>query len=294
MSDLRPTERLATTRAAWSMTKRAIISVAVACLALGAGRARAVDDVVVADVAAAQAVPGNGNFVFNNNQNNQTPVDQWLFSRDQTDNKRSTWASLHARQLAELTRCCTLSEVQTKKLALAMTCDVERFFAEVDQMRERFPKADQKNMQEVQAAMSPMQMKAQTGDLCGPDSFFEKMLPSVLDGEQLTTYRAMLSERQRQRYLTAVDIGLLDVEDRLALDSRQHDAIRRLLVEQPLPRSVPTGWYMTYLTMYRLSQLPEGQLKPLFEESHWNRFNQDRMRFSGYGQYLKQIGVLGD
>jgi hypothetical protein len=57
---------------------------------------------------------------------------------------------------------------------------------------------------------------------------------------------------------------------------------------------VPTGWYMTYLTMYRLSQLPQDQLKPLFDERHWERFNQDRMRFASYGQYLKQIGVLGD
>jgi hypothetical protein len=266
--------------------------VALACLVLAAGQAHAVDDVVVADAAAQPAAGGQNVGVWMNNQNNLSVVDQWLFQRDQTTVKRLAWESTLARQLAELNHCCDLSEVQTQKMAMAMRCDVEHFFAHVDELRERFPKADQANMQEAQSAMFPLQMKAQTGDLCGSESFFEKMLPRVLDDKQLVKYREIVDQRRRQRYLAAIDAGLLDVEDRVSLTSRQHDAIQRLLAEQSLPRAVPTGWYMTTLIMYRLSQLPQDQLKPLFNESHWDAFNQDRMRFQGYGQYLQQIGVL--
>ena len=170
--------------------------VAVACLSLGAGRAHAVDDVVVADVVAQPA--GGQNFVWNNNQN-LAVVDQWLFQRSQADEKRASWNATLARQLAELKQCCNLGDVPTKKLALAMQCDVEQFFITVDQMRERFPKADQKNMQEVQHELSPLQLKSQSGDFCGPDSFFEKMLPRVLDHEQLVKYRAVVDQRRRQR-----------------------------------------------------------------------------------------------
>jgi hypothetical protein len=265
-----------------------------ACLALAPSLARAVDDVVVADLVAAQAAAPNGVFINNNNNNNLTVVDQWLFPNNQAAGKRTSWATTLGRQLAELKRCGDLSDAQSKKMALAMQCDVERFFAQVDQLRERFPKADQANMQEVQQEMFPLQLKSQTGDLCGSDSFFEKMLPRVLDEKQLIKYREVLAERRQHRYLAAIDAGLLDVEDRVALNSQQHDAIQRLLAERPVPRTIPTGWYMTTLIMYRLSQLPPGQLRPLFDESHWNAFNQDRMRYNGYGQYLKQIGVLAD
>jgi hypothetical protein len=266
-------------------------TVALACLALGPGPAHGVDDVVVAD-AAAQPAAGVHNAVWNVNQNNLTVVDQWLFQRDQTAEKRAGWESTLARQLAELNHCCDLSDVQTQKMAMAMRCDVEHFFANVDELRERFPKVDQAAMQEAQSAMFPLQMKAQTGDLCGSESFFEKMLPRVLDDKQLVKYREIVDQRRRGRYLAAIDAGLLDVEDRVSLNSRQHDTIQRLLAEQPLPRAVPTGWYMTTLIMYRLSQLPQDKLKPLFNERHWDAFNQDRMRFQGYGQYLQQIGVL--
>ncbi|HEX4146597.1 MAG TPA: hypothetical protein VHY91_24055 [Pirellulales bacterium] len=269
---------------------------ALACLTLAAGPARAVDDVVVADVVAAQGAPNGRNVgVFmNNNQNNLSVVDQWLFQRSQGDQKRMSWNATLARQLAELKQCGNLSDVQAQKMALAMQCDVEQFFSTVEQMRDRFPKADQGNNQEVQREMFPLQLKSQSGALCGPDSFYEKMLPRVLDAEQLAKYQAIVEQRRRERYRTAVDLGLLEIEDRLALNSHQHDALRQLLIELPMPHTVPTGWYMSTLIMYRLSQVPESQLKPLFDEKHWQAFNQDRMRYQGYRDYLRQMGALSD
>jgi hypothetical protein len=269
--------------------RRVLLWWAVACLVLGAERARGADDVVVRDVAAAQPLAPNVAV----KAEPLSVVDQWLFPEDQTAAKRATWEPQLAGQLAELRRCCNLSDAQAKKMALAMQRDVEQFFATVEQLRERFPDTDKADIEEVTREMYPLQMRANTGELCGPDSFFEKTLPRVLDDEQLSTYRAIVNERLRGRYLAAIDASLLDVDESISLDSRQHDTLRRLLAEQSLPRTVPTGRNRIRLIMYRISQLPDDHLKPLFDERHWKAFNEDRIRFEDYRDYLKQIGVLG-
>jgi hypothetical protein len=263
-------------------------AIAVACLVLGAERARGADDVVTADVAAAQPLAPN----VAAKAKPREVGNAWLFSPVQTAAMRATWEPQLARQLAELRRCCNLSDTQAKKMALAMQRDVDQFFENVDRLRERFPDVDHADVEEVNREMYPLQMRANTGELCGPDSFFEKTLPRVLDDEQLATYRAIVNERLRLRYLTAIDTGLLYVEERIFLDSRQHDTLRRLLAEQSLPRTVPSGRDRLTLIMYRISQLPEDQLKPLFDERHWKAFNDARMGFETNRDYLKQIGVL--
>ena len=160
-----------------------------------------------------------------------------------------------------------------------MQSDVERFFADVDQLCAWYPTISQAQYQAVQHELTPLQFKSQSGDLCGRGSFFEKMLPRVLDGEQLAKYQTLSDQRRRQRYLVSVEASLVDLDDRIGLNSKQHDAIRRLLIEQPVPRSVEMGGQMgqlDLLIMYRLAKLSADKLEPLFDERQWKAFDQDR------------------
>ena len=310
------------------------LAVAAAWLLIAAGRAGADDDVVVADEVAVQPANGPGRFVIdangvvfvgnvnvngvvfapnanggavvvnglNNNVNRPGAIDQWFFPRAQAGERRKAVELPLALQLAELRRCSNLSDVQANKLAVAMQHDVSRFFDEIEGLRERFPLPGVVYPNSVRLELTPMILKSRTGELCGPDSFFQKTLPRVLADEQLDQYRSVIDERQRRRYLTAIDIALQDLEHSCPFDSRQYETIRRLLAEQPPPAVLPGTQTavlpgtetIVILVMYRLSQIPADKLEPLFDERQWDRFDPVRLRWQVERQRLIQLGLFED
>jgi hypothetical protein len=225
------------------------------------------------------------------NINNQ--VDSWFFPRNQAEARRAALESPLALRLAELRRCCNLSDAQTKKMALAVQYDLSRFFDAIDELRRRYIELGVFH-QEIQQELIPLRAKYQTCEVCGRDSFFEKTLTRLLDDEQLSRYRAVVDDRLRRRYSTIIDLVLQEFEQRCPLDSRQHETIRRLLAEGPLPSAMPDSRNMVTLVQYRLSQIPPDQLQPLFGEDRWIVFNYDCQRFAKNRDRLRQIGMLDE
>jgi hypothetical protein len=224
----------------------------------------------------------------------KTPVDQWLFQRSQAAGIRTNMEAAATRQLDELKRRCNLSDAQTKRLALAVERDVNQFLEDVERLRAGFPDSRALISEEMENEVMRLHAKfrAGGGSLCGPGSFFDKMLPRVLDDEQLASYRVIVDARLRERYLTAVDVALQDLEDRVPLDSRQHAAIRRSLVERSLPHASRKWKDLTPLVMFRLAQISADQLQPLFDDRHWTAFDRYRLPGRSYRDSLQLIGLL--
>ncbi|HTU24925.1 MAG TPA: hypothetical protein VMF30_05985 [Pirellulales bacterium] len=288
------------------------LALAASCLLLAARAAHGADDVVVPDganpliddganggngqrVVVAGGAGIAGNVVINNGNPvaNQPIIDQWFFPRGHAAAKRGTMETTLSMQLAELDRCCHLSDVQSKKLSLAMDHDVTQFFDDVEELRKKYPMAAMNDQARLRRELFPLLLKSQTGEVCGPGSFYEKALERLLDDEQKTNYRNALAERRRRRYVTGVEIALRDFEERNPFDARQHEAVRQLLVALPVPRALPGNSNPPLLlAMYRFSQLPSEQLEPLFSASDWPAINQARLRYAVYRENLQLSGLL--
>jgi hypothetical protein len=262
-------------------------------------RAWALDDVVVDRVDALPPPAENENLGRRRGAKYEypTPVDQWLFESDQADDIRANMEAAAVRQLGELKRGCLLSDAQVQRLSLAVQSDVNQFFDSVEHLREQFPQPqpDRNSItEEMQQDVMRLHMKFRAGGsgLCGPDSFLEKMLPRVLDDQQLASYRLDIDRRLRERYLSAVEVALQDLENRVPLDSRQHETIRRSLVDRSLPHVTRKWKDLTPLVMFRLAQIPADQLQPLFDDRHWTVFDRYRLPGGSYRNTLQLVGLL--
>jgi hypothetical protein len=77
------------------------------------------------------------------------------------------------------------------------------------------------------------------------------------------------------------------------LRAAQRGELIALLLQVTKPSHKATQ-YTYYAVQYRLSQLPEDKLKPLFDEAQWKGVSAQFNQFKGMRQWLKQSGQLDE
>lgn len=254
----------------------------------GVGASAAPDDRIEASNAQAAAGAVNGNF-------NIAPenFDRWVFQGSRNiDGAREQLRSHVLLQLDELTRKCGLTESQREKLLLAARADEKRFFDAVEIVRKKFLEVrhDQNAFNAIWQDIQPLQQRQSVG-LFGASSFFGKTLRKTLNAEQVTQYGVIDEERRQFRWRAAVDVSLLTLEDAVPLQHAQRERVIELLLERTQPPRA-FGQYDHYVVRLRLSQLPERELRPLFDERQWKLLQAQFGQVRGMEQFLVQNGVL--
>jgi hypothetical protein len=275
---------------------RLVLAAGLLCALLpGPRRAWAGDDVVTDRGGVPRQTPELVNRVAVPLANNNQPslVDQWLFPRVQTPVVRARFQPSLGLQLAELKRCCGLNDNQEKKLSLAMTGDVTQFFDDVDRQREKFSNIQNNGQLAFANAgigggngqdnplneLSKLQAKYSSLSLCGAGSFFEKVLLQTLDAEQMAKYRKVVEERQRFRYRTAVAVTLLELEEAVPLEQKQHELLRQYLNDEAPSAKTNSYSDLCLFARHRFTLLTKAKATAAFDERQWNALVPIRQHF---------------
>ena len=223
----------------------------------------------------------------------ESNFDQWIFQG--SGNAAAGRAGIHSHlklKLDELVRVCELTEAQQKKLMLAASGDMKRFFDDVEVLRKKFlaVKNDQNAFQNIWQEISPLQIRQSAG-LFGETSLYAKTLRRTLTDEQQVRYRIVVEERNRFRYRAAIDVSLVTLGNSAGLRPEQHEALLKLLIEETRPPNL-FGQNDNYAVMYRLAMLPAQKVRPLVDERQWKLLQQQLNQARGLEAHLAQNGVI--
>ncbi len=220
--------------------------------------------------------------------------DQWVFQG--TGNAVSARAQIDARfrlQLELLARSYELSDAQKAKLRLAASGDTQRFFDEVEVVREKFLQSqkDQNELGRIWQEIQPLQTKM-AGGLFGEDSLYARILPRTLEGDQVARHQATLEERRQFRYRAAVEAAIALLDDAVSFEDQQRTALIQMLIDKTKPPA-NFGQFDYYFVMYRLSTLPAQDVKALVNERQWRALKPQLDQGRSMRATLVQNGAIG-
>jgi hypothetical protein len=211
-----------------------------------------------------------------------TNFDQWIFGGDMNPGQsRNKLEAMLKSQIEQLAADYGLTEAQRKKLELAGHGDTKRFFDRVQATRRAFDavRTDrQKYVDFHRDQVQPLQRAYQTG-LFGDGSFFAKSLVKTLDASHAAHYQAAARERNNYRFKASLHLALASIDGNVGLTADQRKRLWKLIEEEVRPPK-KFGELDYYVVAIQLAQLPEGKLKPIFNEGQWrllgNQFDMAR------------------
>ncbi len=221
--------------------------------------------------------------------------DQWMFGVNgvgSADSARRALDSQIALWMSAIDSLCQLSDAQKFKLQLAAKGDVKHFMDEVNVVRARFMlvRRDQNKINEIYQDIQPLALRFQRG-IFGDEALLQKVLANTLDDEQLEKWLESERRRREFRYRARVDHLVLALGESLALSSKQMEDVSELILQRTKPAE-QAGQYESYIMMYRLQQMPQEELKPLFDEAQWKALQQQMQQAKSIEPFLREQGLL--
>jgi hypothetical protein len=185
-----------------------------------------------------------------------------------------------------------LTENQRRKLDLAGEIDRLRFLDQVKavshHLRARIvlTEDDQKVVRQLQAKS--------TNGILGPESFFSKSTPVILDHNQL----ALLNERKHSTYSGLIRDALRNFEARLTLSEQQRESLTQIMLDEiPYDPTSENGELLVgrserIMMMYRLSCYADKKIESLFDPIQWEKVRPMLEECYHYQEYLVDRGLL--
>lgn len=183
-----------------------------------------------------------------------------------------------------------LQPVQRRKLELAGRGDIVRFFESVERLLSQLPRGQvrQAEWQEVWQELSPVRQQFALG-LHERGSLFHKTVQTTLTAEQLEALDRMEEARAKRHYEAQIAAALVMLETRIPLTHVQRTRMTELLLTQTSPpRMTGHSSYQFYFVYYRMSQLPEPELKALFDDLEWRVVRRMLDQFGGMHPMFQQ------
>jgi hypothetical protein len=256
-----------------------------------AGRAaRAQDDVVVDENEEVQV----NNVVFHNMAGAEQ-VDQVLYGRFGMSGAgvaRNKLDSALALRIDDVDRICGVNEAQKKKLHLAGSGDIKRFFDRVEETKRRISSAKDNQFNNVWQEIQPLQTELNSG-LFGDDSFFGKTVKRTLNEEQAARYDNVLRERNLVRYRAMVGWCVVQMDRNVGLSDDQRKRLVELLVKSTRPPK-RFGQDDYWVMLYQASKLPESEIKSIVDDVQWRILERQLRQGKAMEQWLKTSGIIDD
>lgn len=228
-------------------------------------------------------------------QINEQTIMSWIFNnRQSTDKVREELEEIIQTRIDLIVAACDLSPEQRAKLELAGAGDIHRFFNEYAALRRtiRMGNVSIEEYQEINQKVQPVRQKYSAG-LHSRESLFAKAVPYVLDARQQSQYAEFERARRKRQYESMVRGTVALIENEIPLSNDQREKFLKLILAEEAPLRVDVvSYYYVYLVLYRISKIPEEQLKPIFLENEWKVMKPLINRGQAYRQVLIREGLL--
>jgi hypothetical protein len=207
-------------------------------------------------------------------------------------------------RLAHIDSVCRLADAQRRKLRLAMESDIRRLAEEIDGERLKYQgvevnfndQAGQRKWQQFQQDVQRCRQRLQS--LFDAESLFAKVLPTTLDAEQYARLTAEAASRRSYRWKGLVAAAMLKFDDLLGLDQRQHEEMKKLLLERepalridrPANRQDLHAEQM--LVSMVLAEIDAKRLQGIVSERQWKTLAQLANQGKAMRSYIESQGLL--
>lgn len=222
-------------------------------------------------------------------------LDGWIFQqqRDPQGARQHLEAQLKL-QVERLTKAYGLSGDQQRRIQLAGSGDIERFFNRVLAAHEELTAmgADRADMNKAFQLAAPLQQELSAG-LFGEDSLFVKNLPATLDAEQLEQFRRREAMRRQQKLESFAKMVILELERGLPLTDTQRERLVELAIAHGAGGTL-NHQHLSLRIQYGLFMLPDETLDGILDTQQLAAFRKRRAQLRGAEQVLRQQGVLVD
>ena len=198
---------------------------------------------------------------------------------------------------------CDLTDQQRLKCETAARLDVARAMDDVDEVWRRYAgrtidlhsPAGQAEWQRFHQDALAVQAKLTSAG--GGESLLERVIAGVLDDTQRSVWQRESESRLQYQWQSVVDAGMTQLDLALGLTEEQHDAIRGLLLEQPLRINGGKVWgqgshFAPFICKYGLSRLDRKRLDALVSERQRKLLGQFIDQGRGMAEHLKQQRMI--
>ena len=206
-------------------------------------------------------------------------------------------------QVSAVDAVCGLNDQQRLKCETAARLDVARMMDDVDVVRRRYAgrtidlnsPADQAEWNRFQRDATVVQAKL-TGE-GDATSLLERVIAGVLDDTQRSVWERESELRRQHQWQSVVETGLTQLDLALGLTAEQHDAIRGMLMEQPLRMNGgmvlgQQNHVEPYICRYALSRLDRSRLDALVSERQQKMLGECIDHGQAMGEWLKQRKLI--
>ncbi len=197
---------------------------------------------------------------------------------------------LLAGQIEFVAQVGSLQPAQRRKLELAGRGDIVRFFESAQKLLGELPRGQvrQTEWQEAWQKMAPVQQRFARGlHECG--SLFHKTVRTTLTAEQLHRLEQLEQQRARWHYQAQIAAALVIFDNQVPLTIAQRNRLTELLLAEPPPPRIAGNRYdQYYYVFYRMSRLPEPELKRIFDDVEWKVVRRIFDQFRGLEQQFEQ------
>ena len=206
-------------------------------------------------------------------------------------------------QVSAVDEVCGLNDQQRLKCETAARLDVARMMDDVDVVRRRYAgrtidlnsPADQAEWNRFHRDATVVQAKL-TGE-GDATSLLERVIAGVLDDTQRSVWERESELRRQYQWQSVVESGLTQLDLALGLTAEQHDAIRGMLMEQPLRMNGgmilgQQNHVEPYICRYALSRLDRSRLDALVSERQQKMLGECIEQGQAMAEWLKQRKLI--
>lgn len=165
--------------------------------------------------------------------------DSWVFQGQSEATLKVRWNMEMEAAIATM-EPLQLTEDQKVKLRTAGSGDISRFLRSVgkvrDQLKDKVP--DQNNVQEIQQAVEPFQLRLARG-LFKDGSLFDRSIAQTLTPEQGAQWKEIRGKQWNRRLNAMIKLVVVRLETKVPLIDEQRGELERILREKTAGYDVP-------------------------------------------------------
>ena len=216
--------------------------------------------------------------------------DHFVFGTDAGSERHQIEDSIKAR-IKELGITYGLTESQLTTLTLAAGLELQHFLRDVDNARQNFEPSRNGTDDIRMKTLVIRELNEKRKKLFETDSFFSKVAAKVITADQRANHQAAIQSELDIWHRSNIDSAIQEIDRQVDLRVSQQVALIGLLLRE----TQPTNGFRHFDDMvvkYRLSQISENRLKPLFDEDQWPRVSRVLDEFREFRTLLIRHGLI--
>lgn len=207
-------------------------------------------------------------------------------------NARNRLETQLVRHVDEIARRCDASAPQRKKLQLAGTGDITRYFDRVEALWEEMqkPPRDAEANQQRNVRLQELRLELLAG-LSGQGSLFEKAVQRTLTGDQWARYEQDRLERRAVSYRARIDVVIAAWDSVVPLRAEQ----RRRLSELLAAETRPPRWFGELdvpVVLVQAARIPEARFREILDDEQWRLIHKLVLKGEPMRLFLERVNLL--